>query len=62
MPVYIWEAETSRGEKRSGEIDVANGAAVRIHLRNLRLTPVKIKKRPKDLLDRLKFFAAQGKR
>lgn len=61
MSVYIWEAKTSTGEKRSGEIDVANEAAARIHLRNLRLTDTKIKKKPKDLLENVKFLQSRVK-
>ena len=34
MPVYLWQAETRKGEKKKGEIESANEAALRgIHRR-----------------------------
>lgn len=33
MPVFLWQAETKKGEIRKGEVDMANEAAVRSQLR-----------------------------
>ncbi|HEC99310.1 MAG TPA: type II secretion system F family protein [Proteobacteria bacterium] len=56
MAVYIWEAKTGKGEKRSGELEAPDETTVRVQLRRLQLTPTKIKKKPKDLLGNIKFL------
>ncbi|MEW5949796.1 MAG: type II secretion system F family protein [Thermodesulfobacteriota bacterium] len=56
MAVYIWEAKTGKGEKRSGELEAPDETTVRIQLRRLQLTPTKIKKKPKDLLGNVNFL------
>jgi type IV pilus assembly protein PilC len=56
MAVYIWEAKTGKGEKRSGELEAPDETTVRVQLRRLQLTPTKIKKKPKDLLGNVKFL------
>jgi type IV pilus assembly protein PilC len=56
MAVYIWEAKTGKGEKRSGELEAPDEITVRVQLRRLQLTPTKIKKKPKDLLGNVKFL------
>ncbi|ETR72875.1 MAG: Type 4 fimbrial assembly protein pilC [Candidatus Magnetoglobus multicellularis str. Araruama] len=50
MPIYDWKATDSKGKVQTGEHEAENEAAVRSHLQRMRLTPVKIKKQPKDLL------------
>jgi len=50
MPIYDWKATDSKGKVQTGEHEAENEAAVRMHLQRMRLTPVKIKKQPKDLL------------
>ena len=49
MPIFDWKATDSKGKVQSGEHEAENEAAVRMHLQRMRLTPVKIKKQPKDL-------------
>ena len=56
MAVYIWEAKTGKGEKRGGELEAPDETTVRIQLRRLQITPTKIKKKPKDLLENVKFL------
>ncbi|MDQ7839090.1 MAG: type II secretion system F family protein [Thermodesulfobacteriota bacterium] len=56
MAVYIWEAKTGKGEKRGGELEAPDETTVRVQLRRLQLTPTKIKKKPKDLLENVKFL------
>lgn len=56
MAVYIWEAKTGKGEKRSGELEAPDEITVRVQLRRLQLTPTKIKKKPKDILGNIKFL------
>jgi type IV pilus assembly protein PilC len=50
MPIFDWKATDSKGKVQTGEHEAENEAAVRMHLQRMRLTPVKIKKQPKDLL------------
>jgi type IV pilus assembly protein PilC len=50
MTIYDWKATDSKGKIQTGEHEAENEAAVRMHLQRMRLTPVKIKKQPKDLL------------
>jgi type IV pilus assembly protein PilC len=49
MPIFDWKATDSKGKVQTGEHEAENEAAVRMHLQRMRLTPVKIKKQPKDL-------------
>ncbi len=56
MPVYLWEGKNKKGDKQKGELDAASEDAVRAHLNRLRLTPVKIKKKPKDLFENVSFL------
>jgi type IV pilus assembly protein PilC len=51
MPVYLWVGKNRNGDVQKGEIDLANEDAVRNHLTKLRITPTKIKKKPKDLFE-----------
>lgn len=48
--IYLWQGKTSKGEKKTGEMEAMDEAAVRAHLRRLQVMPTKIKKKPKDLL------------
>ncbi|CAN2043884.1 Type IV pilus assembly protein PilC [Candidatus Magnetomoraceae bacterium gMMP-13] len=50
MPIYIWKGKNPKNEIKSGEIDAASEDAVTMHLRRIQITPIKIKKKPKDLL------------
>jgi type IV pilus assembly protein PilC len=56
MPVYIWVGKNRNGDVQKGEIDLANEDAVRNHLTKLRITPNKIKKKPKDLFENVAFL------
>jgi len=56
MPVYLWVGKNRNGEVQKGEIELANEAAVRNHLSKLRITPTKIKKKPKDLFENISFL------
>jgi len=56
MPVYLWVGKNRNGEVQKGEIELANEDAVRNHLSKLRITPTKIKKKPKDLFENVAFL------
>ncbi len=56
MPVFLWQAETKKGESRKGEIDAADEAAVRGQLRRQGFKSITVKKKPKDLFENIAFF------
>jgi len=56
MPVYTWVGRARGGEVQKGELEVADEAAVRSHLRRLRVIPTKIKAKPKDLSEYITFL------
>jgi type IV pilus assembly protein PilC len=56
MSVYIWVGKNLRGEVQKGEMDAGGEAAVRSHLTRLKITPTRIKKKPKDLLENVSFL------
>jgi type IV pilus assembly protein PilC len=61
MPVFLWQAETRKGEKKKGEIEAANEAALRGILRRQGLASITIKPKPKDLADYLPFLKQKVK-
>lgn len=56
MPVFQWEGRNRRNELQRGEMEALNAEVVRANLARLRITPVKIKKKPKDLFENISFF------
>ncbi len=56
MPVFVWEGTTLRGEKRKGELEAADEKAARLMLRRQKISPTKVKKKPKDLLENISFL------
>ena len=56
MPIYIWKGVNSYGDKRSGQYEAPDEASVHAYLKKLRITPTKVKEKPKDLLEGISFF------
>ena len=56
MPVYQWVGTNRKNETRKGEMEAANEKAVRSNLARLRITPNKIKKKPKDLFENVSWL------
>ena len=56
MPVYLWTGKNRKGETQKGEMEAANENTVRNHLTRMKITPVRIKKKPKDLLENVTFL------
>ncbi len=56
MPVYLWQGKNKKLEVQKGELEAPNEAAVRAHLQRLRITPTKIKAKPKDLFENVAFL------
>ena len=56
MPIYIWKGVNSKGEKRKGELEAPDQAAVLAHIKRLRIKDPVIKEKPKDLLESIPLF------
>lgn len=56
MPVYLWVGKNRKGEVQKGEMDAAGEETVRNHLTRLKITPTRIKKKPKDLFENVSFL------
>jgi type IV pilus assembly protein PilC len=56
MPIFLWQAETKKGESKKGEINAADEAAVRGQLRRQGYKTITVKQKPKDLFENIAFF------
>jgi type IV pilus assembly protein PilC len=61
MAVYLWEGKKKDQSTQKGEMDAPNEDAVRAQLQRLRITPIKIKKKPKDLFADVAFLQPRVK-
>jgi type IV pilus assembly protein PilC len=56
MPEFIWKARTTAGNILSGEMSEVNESVVAIKLRKMNYSDIKVKKKPKDLLENISFL------
>src|SRR5210317_1805670 len=56
MPIYLWEGKNRNNIVQKGEMDASSDDVVRSNLNRLRITPTKIKKKPKDLFENVAFL------
>ena len=56
MPVYVWTGKDKKNKKRKGEMEAPNEEAVRADLLRRKITPSKIKIKPKDILRNVSFL------
>ena len=56
MPIYLWEGKNRNNIVQKGEMDASSQDVVRSNLNRLRITPTKIKKKPKDLFENISFL------
>jgi type IV pilus assembly protein PilC len=56
MPVYVWEGKNRNNIVQKGEMEAASQDVVRSNLGKLRITPTKIKNKPKDLFENVAFL------
>ena len=61
MPVYLWVGKTRNNDVRKGEIEAPSEEAVRAQLTRQKITPTKIKKKPKDLFENVAFLQPKVK-
>jgi type II secretory pathway component PulF len=57
MPIYLWNAKTRSGDKKTGELEAATPEAVALHLKHMGLVPDKVKTKPKDISEIFPFLA-----
>ncbi len=56
MPEYLWEGKDRKNETQKGQMEAPSEDAVKAQLVRLRITPTKIKKKPKDLFENVAFM------
>ena len=56
MPIYLWEGKNRNNVVQKGEMEASGEDVVRANLSRLRITPTKIKKKPKDLFENVAFL------
>jgi type IV pilus assembly protein PilC len=61
MPIYLWEGKNRKSEIQKGEMEGSNEEVIRANLARLRITPTKIKKKPKDLFENVAWLQPKVK-
>ncbi|MDD2672362.1 MAG: type II secretion system F family protein [Syntrophales bacterium] len=61
MQVFVWEARTLKGEVKKGEIEAENESSIRNQLRRRGFKSITVRKKPKDILAGIPFFAQKVK-
>jgi type IV pilus assembly protein PilC len=56
MPVFLWEGKNRKNEIVKGDMEAASVLVVKNNLRRMRIEPVKVKKKPKDLFENVSFL------
>ncbi len=61
MPIYLWTGKNKKGQVQKGEMEAASDDAVRVNLAKMKITPTKVKKKPKDLFENISFMQPKVK-
>ena len=61
MAVYQWVGKNRKDEVQKGEVEAVSEEAVKAQLTRQRITPTKIKKKPKDLFENVAFLQPKVK-
>lgn len=56
MPVFLWTGKDKAGKIQKGEMEALSQQAVRSHLTKIRITPTRIKEKPKDIFENVAFL------
>jgi len=56
MPIYLWQGKNRKNETKKGAMEAADEDTVRAHLSRLKITPTKIKPKPKDIFENIAFL------
>ncbi len=59
--IYQWKGKNSKGRKIKGEMEAVSFNQVRQSLMRQKITPFKIRKKPKDLFENIEFFQPRVK-
>lgn len=62
MPVYLWKGKDRHNKAKKGEMEAPTKEAVHSELVRRKITPTKIKKKPKDLFENVSFMQPKVKR
>jgi type IV pilus assembly protein PilC len=61
MAAYLWVGKNRKNEVQKGEMEAADEKAVRTMLMRMRITPTRVKKKPKDLFENVSFLKQKVK-
>jgi type IV pilus assembly protein PilC len=61
MAVYVWEGKNRMGEVQKGEMEAASIATIQGNLNRMKISPIKIKKKSKDLFENVAFLQPKVK-
>ena len=61
MPIYLWEGKDRKNQVQKGEMKADSEDAVKTSLSRMRISPTKIKAKPKDLFENVEFFQPKVK-
>ncbi len=62
MPtIYVWKGKNPRGRKVKGEMEAQTPEQVKQNLQRRKITPTKVKKKPKDLFGNIEFLQPKVK-
>ncbi|ABW68652.1 type II secretion system F family protein [Desulfosudis oleivorans] len=61
MALYLWEGKRKDQSTQKGEMEAPSEEAVRAQLQRQRITPIKVKKKPKDLFENVAFLQPRVK-
>jgi type IV pilus assembly protein PilC len=56
MPVFLWTGKDKAGKIQKGEMEALSQQAVKSHLTKIRITPTRIKEKPKDIFENVAFL------
>jgi len=56
MPAYIWTGKNRKGVKKKGQMEAPTEEAVKASLNRQKITPIKVKPKPKDLFENVAFM------
>ncbi len=57
MPeVFLWTGKNPKGRKIKGEFEAESADQVRISLQRRKITPIRVKKKPKDIFENISFL------
>ncbi len=56
MPLFQWEGKNRNNLVQKGELEAQNEEAVKASLARMKITPTKIKKKPKDMFENVAFL------